>query len=274
MTTKRFLAWSALLFGTSGIVACAAAVVCVLLYGGRLAGVNADVFAGMDKSLTAVHGRVQDVRRRVQDMTTTTGEVGAGLKNRTQRQAAERVASRLNIEEKAGQLAQGMERAGQLMEMSEASLQGLAQTFEAVGSMGVPVDGALFDPLIGKVSALRGGFEQATGVVEGIRERAADLDAAEPRQERVEQAVQLVDRVVATMSDLESKLTELADKVSAMQTKGQSLRARIAIVIRAAQLVAILALVWMAAGQASLYSLGRSSLRLSGHPDPEGTFQP
>lgn len=260
MTSNRFWAWAAIVIGIMGCVACAAAIACFWVCGSRLARANAEIFAGIDKSLVAVHGRLLDVRQLLGKMKITTEDVGVGLRKWARKQATERVSSRLQIEEKAGQLAKGMERVDEWMETSEASLQLLKQTFEVVESVGAPVDGALLDPLIGKVSALHGDLKQATRAVEGIRERAAELGAD---QERLQQAMELAGRVVVTMSDLDSRITELADKVPGIQTKAQLLKARIAFAIRAAQLAAILLLAWMAAGQASLYSLGRTRLRLS-----------
>lgn len=267
MSAKGFWDRVAMIAGILGVIVCAAAAVCVWVYGGRLAAASAGVFAGVDTSLASVHGRVLGVRQRVREMKVTAEDVGTTLSDWSGKQAAGVAASRLHIEEKAGQLAQGMERAGRVMEVSEASLRGLKQTFEAVGSLGLPVEGARIDPLIERMSTLRGGFEQAAGAVDGIRERTEELGSGDARQERIEQLAQLVARASVAMSDLDSRLGDLAEKVSGVQVRAQSLKGRIALAIRTAQGAAILLLAWMAAGQASLCLRGRSRLRLSRRAD-------
>ena len=130
--TKRFtrlFPLITLLLGLLGIVVCAAAIVLVWSVGSRLSQTNRNVFDGMDKTLAAIRDRVLGAQRRVQESKITTEDIGQSLRNRTQKEASERIASRLEFEEKAERLALGLQQADLWLEMSGESIQGVQRGF-------------------------------------------------------------------------------------------------------------------------------------------------
>jgi hypothetical protein len=242
----------ALWLGLVGVVACAAATVVVWSTGSRLSQANENVFDSIDKSLAAVRDRVLRAQRRVQESKITTEDIGQSLRNWTRKEASERLASRLEVEEKADQLALGLRQADLWLEMSGASIQSVQQALEIASALGAPVDAKLVDPLLEKLGALRSQLEQSTETVDGIRERMAKAAEGEALEERFNQFAQLARRVVVTLGEIDSRLGESADRLADTQTKRQHLKAKTHSYIVTAEICAVVLITWMAAGQVSL----------------------
>lgn len=252
MRFQRFLAFLAMCFGFVGIVVCVAGIAGVCAVGSRVARANEHVFAAIDKSLSTVHARVLSAQGRVRDLKITTEEIRQTVKDWAQNETGERLATRLQIEQKAVQLARGIEQLDQWMELSAASMQGLKQALELGSSIGAPLDPAFFDPLLTRVETLRSQLSEVTGTVDGIRERAVALAAGKPFEERRNQAAQLAVRVLATFGQIDTRLGELAQQFSQTKMTAQRLHSRTHMAILVAQVAAILVLLWMAAGQVCL----------------------
>jgi DNA repair ATPase RecN len=115
--------------------------------------------------------------------------------------------------------------------------------------------------LIEKLTKLRSQLSQTTETVDGIHERVAEISEGEPRQERIEQAVQLALRAVATLGQIDSRLGESSDRLSETQTKGQQLKSRTHAYILTARIGAVLLLACIANGQVSLCRSGWNAYR-------------
>jgi hypothetical protein len=189
---------------------------------------------------------------RVQESKISTKDIGQSVRNWTRKEASERLASRLEVEEKAEQLAFGLRQADLWLEMSGTSIQGVQQALEIASSLGAPVDAASVDPLLEKLGALRSRLEQSTETVDGIREHLANAAEGEALDERFNQVAQLALRVVVMLGEIDSRLGESADRIADFQNKGHDLKSKTHSYIVAAEICAVLLIVWMAAGQFSL----------------------
>jgi len=232
-----------------------AAAVGVWFVGARLNQATDRVFDAVDKSLVASRDRVIGAQKRVQESKITADDVGNAVQNWIRAEAPERLASRLKVEEKTERLATGLRQADQWLEVSGESLQGVQKILEIARSLGAPADVAVVDPLMEKLAVVRRQLQQSTETVDAIRARMAEGDTLE---ERLRQVAQLTLRVVATFSEIDSRLGEFADGLAGTRARVEHHRNQTHNYILAAQIGAFLLILWMAAGQASLARRYRS----------------
>jgi hypothetical protein len=264
MLFKRLVAVLAMFFGLLGVVVCLVGIYAVWSAGSRLDRANDRVFATVDKSLAAARDRVLGVQRRVQESKLSTDEIGKLLRDWTAKQAAERVVSRLEIEAKADQLARNLQLADLWLETINDSLQGTQQILETASSVGAPVDTALVDEVLGKLTSLRSTLQQAQETVESVRGFIAKADDAASAEERTARALRLVARAIGTISEIDSRLGELASRLSEAQVSAAQPKARIRNYIVGATGVGLLLLAWVAAGQGALCWFGWKNCGRSG----------
>ena len=256
MPLKPLLSLLALSLGFLGVVVCGAGIAAVWSAGSRLSRANENVFDGIDESLVVVRNRVLGARRRVQESKITTEDVEQSLRNWTRRETSKRLESRLTVGKNAEQLALAFQQADQWLELSGVSIQSVQRALELGSSIGAPVDATLVDPMLEKLASLRGQLKRATETADGIRERAAEIAEGESVEERIDQAVQLALRLVATLGELDSHLRESAEILTETQAKAQHLKSKTHLCIVTAQIGAVLLIAWMAAGQACMGLLG------------------
>ena len=253
---NRLFLFFTLLLGVLGVVVCAAAIVVVWSTGSRLSQTNERVFDRIDVSLAAVRDRILGAQQRVQGSKITTEDIGNGVRNWTQKKTSERLASRLEVEKKAGQLATGLRQADLWLETSEASILGIQQVFEMAGSLGAPVDDGVADTLLEKLGMLRGRLKESTETADAIRENIAKMAAGETPDERMSQVAPLALRIVATLGEIDTRLGNLAERLADTQTKGQHVESKTHFYIVAAEIFAVLLIAWMAAGQVCMCRYG------------------
>ena len=189
-----------------------------------------------------------------------------GVRQWARAEAGQRLASRLEVERKAGRLAAGLRQADHWLEVSEASVESVQRALALGNSLSAPVDASLADPFREKLASLRSRLRQATETVDAVRERSAEIAEGKPPGERIEQLVQLALRVAATLGEVDARLGEFAAGVSATRDSARRLQSQTHLAIVAAQVVAVLLLVWMAAGQACLCRHGWNDFRRSPPP--------
>lgn len=249
---KRLLRWFTVVLGSLGVLLCVAAAAVVWLTGSRLSQATDKVFDGIDRSLTASRDRVLGAQKRVQESKITTADVGQGVENWMRREAPDRLASRLDVEHKAERLASGLEQADLWLEASGTSLQGVQHAFEVARSLGAPADVSVFGPLLERLDAMRRQLKESTETVDAIRQRLAAAAEGETLDERINRVATLALRVVATLGEIDTRLGEFADGLVATRARGEHLKSQTHAYIVAAQIGALLLIVWMAAGQVSL----------------------
>jgi hypothetical protein len=253
----KLLSLLAVFLSLLGVVACAATIIIVWSVGSRLTQANENVFDGIDKTLAAIRGRVLRAQSRVQESKISTEDIEQSVRNWAAKEASERLASRLEIEDRAEQLALGLQQADLWLETSEESMRGVQQAFELGSSLGAPLDVQIVDRLLEQLAALRRRLKQSTQTVDGIRRRLSNTQEAEALEERIDEVARLALRVLATLGEIDGRLGKSAERFADAQTKVQSLRSKTHAYIVIATIGVILLIVWMMAGQISLYRRGR-----------------
>jgi hypothetical protein len=259
MTRKlKLLPWLATVFGLLGVVACVAAILVIWSAGSRLTQVNENVFEGIDKTLAAVRGRVLRAQSRVQESKISTEDIEQSVRSWAAKESSERLASRLEIDAKAERLVMGLQQADLWLETSEESMRGVQQAFEMVSSLGAPVDAKLVDRLLAQLESLRRRLKQSSETVDGIRQRLAETVETEELEERIDEVARLALRVLATLGQIDARLGKSAERVVEARSKAQRLRSNTHTYIVIATIGVILLIVWMMAGQISLFRHGRA----------------
>jgi hypothetical protein len=256
MKVLRILPLLGLLLGMLGVGVCLVAIIIVWSTGSRLTQANDKVFNRIDKTLSAVQGRVLRAQKRVQESKISTEDIEQRVRALAGKKASEQLVVRLELEDKAERLLLGLEQADQWLELSEDWIQGVEQTLELGNSLGAPVDVELVQPVLEQLGALRRQLKQSTDNVGGIRQRINKLAEGEGLDERIDELVRFAVRVVATLSELDSRLGESAEKLTGAQNKAQHLESKTNTFIVLAGVCALLLVAWMLAGQASLCRQG------------------
>lgn len=261
--TRRLFHWLTLSLGGLGVVVCVAGVLGVCLLGSRLSRVADNVFRVVDDSLVVVQQRVAQTEDRVEAAKITTAGIERTLKDWAKRETRERLGSRLGVEEKAERLANGLRQADHWLELSESSIRLVQHALELGRSSGAPVKTAPADRLLEEIGSLQVQLTQAIEAVETIQERTSEGGDEKSLRDRVDQAVQLALKAIATLGSIDSRLDGLSDRLSETQTKIQNLEPKTHRWILVATIGLGLLIVWMGAGQLCLCLHGWRSLRRS-----------
>ncbi len=257
----RLLPLLATVLGLLGTVVCVAAIAVVWFAGSRLSETNEIAFDRIDNALAAVGVRVGDAQTRVEESKITTEDIRQSVRSWTGKEANERLASRLDVEEKAQRLVAGLQQADVWLEASGASMQRVQQALVMGSSLGAPVNAELVDPLLEQLGEVRGRLQQTTETVDGIRERVTKTTEDNGLEGRVDELAQLAVRVVATLGEVDSRLGESAVKVADAQTNAQQLGSKTHTYIVAMGICAVLLIAWMMAGQVALCRYGWKGYR-------------
>lgn len=261
MALRRMLAWLALLLGCLGVVASIAAVYAVWSLHQCLYRTSDQAFSVVDTTLTEVRDRVLRAQQRVTESEPTTEELGQRLRDWSKQKATQTAALRQEVAAKAEKLSGWMQQADQWLENSETTLRGTRQIMGLARSLSAPADPALVDEGLEKLATARRLMQQATEAVDGIRTFTAQAEEKEPLAERLARTLPLAARLLATMTDLDTRLGELAKRLSAMQTQTAELHDRTCTLINRLTLACSLLVVWVAAGQAALIYWGWKNCR-------------
>jgi len=247
--------------GGIGIVVCAAAITVLWIATARLGRVTENLFSRMDRSLVAVRQRVVQAQNRVAAAKISTEDIEKSLRDWTRREAGERLALQLNAAEKSERLASTLQQADVWLEVAESSVGLVREMLSIATSTSAPTDTASVDKLMEEIASLRGQLGEATEFVGRIHERITATGDDKSLDERIQQAVQLALRVVATLGSTDSRLGEFADRLSVSQSELQELHTRTQRRILWAASGVTLLIIWMAAGQIALCFLGWRGMR-------------
>jgi hypothetical protein len=131
------------------------------------------------------------------------------------------------------------------------------------------MDTTSVDGLIEEIASFRSQLAEATEFVARIHERTAEASEEKSLEERIEQAVQLALRVVATLGSIDSRLEKFENRLSETQKNLQELKTKTHRWILVVTIGITLLMVWMAAGQVALCLLAWNGLRRTGRPPDE-----
>ena len=255
MLFKRAAALLALLFGSLGVVVCAAGIYGVWLFGARLHQANENVFATVDKGLASAEERIAAARNRAKESRITSGEIGDKLRNWSATETKERLASRLEIEARAEKLAGQLETVDLWLETSTESIRGVQRALELAHLAGAQVEPESLNDVLEKVVSLRKTLQQTARTVDVIREFTADKRGG-PDENRLLRVTKVVARLLVTIGDLDTRLDEFLARLSKLRTDAQELKAKTSSYILLATIGCYFILGWIGSGQAALCRCG------------------
>jgi hypothetical protein len=254
--SHKFFSLLALIFGFLGVVLCMAAILAVSSFTARLHRTNEMVFEKVDATLVAVQTRIESAQEAVETAKINTEEVRQGLNELAREEVGERVASRLQLAERTEKLGRGLEQADAWLEVSDESMRSVQQILEMGRSLGAPLDVEMVDPLMEKIQLLRDRMKNTTEFVDDIHQTVVGLKDDESGQQRTKKALELLLRVVATLTEVDSRLDESAGRFAEIQSGGKQLQARTNWYILLSKLASYLLIGWMAVGQVFMCRYG------------------
>jgi len=263
MSCQRFVPVLESLLGALGLLLCAVGIVGVWAIGTRLSRTNDQMFDVVDKSLLAVSDRVLATQQKINESKVATEEIRQAFASWARIETGERLATRVDVEEKLELLTTGLDRVDQWIEVSTSSVQSVEKLFELANSIGAPVNTGSIESLLEMLASLKGHVEQVTADVGRLRDRSAETAQGDFSDDRVGELVQLIRRVVATFSQIDARLGEFAVALGEVKVRGQHLESRTHRYILMAQAGALLLIAWIAAGQVCLVRHGRSACQPS-----------
>ncbi len=157
----------------------------------------------------------------------------------------------LEAAEKAEKLTSALEQSDHWLEISESAV-GLVQEMLSIHQSS---SDPRLDQLIEEIASLRNQLTEATKMITSIREGIAGTSEQQPLEERIQQAVQIALRVVATLGTVDTGLERLTNRLGVTQNHVQEMHADVKWwILLAASGITLLSL-WMAAGQVALFRL-------------------
>jgi hypothetical protein len=262
---KRILALLALVFGFLGLIACLAGVYIVLLVGSRLQETNEKVFTAVSKGLVFAQDRLQRVQKRVADSKITDNEIAERIREWGKKEAKERLIAQLDIESRTEKLGGHLQTADLWLDSATESIRGVQQVLELAHSIGAQVDPSSLEESLEKLASIRKMLQETEGEVENIRKLAANKDS-ETEDSRTARILELLGRVLLTISDIDVRLDEFQGRLTNLQTSALHWKARMHNYILLATVTCNLLVVWIAAGQAALFLTGWKNCRRSRTP--------
>ena len=251
----RFFGTFPLLLGFLGVAACllGAYASWELAKGARTA--NRQLFDAADHGLDNVESRLVHVRKNVEGMRLSGEEFRQKLNALTQKQARERLSEELELAQKADRLSGMIDLADARLESALDSLGTLQKLLELCRSAGADVNPATIAEISTVIAGVRGEFQQAGEKVQEVRDFGKAIDG-ESEGSRLARVVRVLTRILATIADLDSRLNNGVDRLEGLRIQTLTWQHRADVAIQRILAVAFLVLVWIAAGQWSLFRSG------------------
>jgi len=264
--SRSWLGIVGILLGCLGIVLCLAALVVLWTASSRLGRAADRVFGALDQSLVAAGERVAQTQDRIQSAKITAADVEKSLRDWTGREAGQRVALQLNLEERTERLADILQQADDWLDVAESSAGVVSEFLSASGFATEPGKTPSVDRLLEELAAVRAQLTDATGAVAHIHERIAAAGEEQSAGERIQQAAQFTVRLAATLGLLDSRLEQFADRISDAQSQLQQLKSTAQWWLQLTSIGVTLVILLMAAGQVAMCRLAWNGLRESRGP--------
>lgn len=248
----------ALVFGCLGVLVCVAAIVGIWMVHGRISNATTRVFAAVDDAVGFVDERVEMTRLRIVDLKITVDELEEGLTNRLKTESIELFVQQYKVEERAGQVSDGLEQAQHWIAVAESSNELLRSILQTAAESGFDVSTGASDRLEKELQTVKKHVGIASESVERIRSWSRDVTQGESI---AHEAIKWVGRLALTLTSVDESCERLRGKIDELR---QSLNAKHAEIRRTIAWVAVgitFLMLWMAAGQAAMCYLGFSYLR-------------
>jgi flagellin-like hook-associated protein FlgL len=216
--------FAALGLGLFGFIVCMVAMIGLWSTSARLRSTTEAVFANVNDSLVVIQERAKRTQDRVKASAITTDNIASSLKEWTKRETGQQLAVRLDLAEKSDRLRFAMQQADNWLELSASSAESVQQALSMVSALGAQIDTGTIDAVIDEIASLRSQLAQAAEFVEKLQQQTAALGEEEPREERIEQAVQLTVRLIATFGSIDSRIEKFMTRLLETQKNLQALK--------------------------------------------------
>jgi chromosome segregation ATPase len=263
MFFQRLAAILLVALGAIGVCGCAAGAYYVWLVSTRLEQANDRVFAVIEGGLGRVQDRLPVVQQRVKDSKVTTAEVAEVVRTWTAKKVQDRVVSKLEIENRVGKLAEQLQAADLRLEASTDTVHDVRRAMEFGQSLGAQLEPASTDRVMDLLASVQGRVQEAEQTVEEVRRLAAS-DPRESFEDRLLRVATVVARILLTLSDVDQRLEDLANRVAEARSNAPQLKARTSRYITLGAIVCYVILLWAAIGQVALCRWGWSCCRRKG----------
>ena len=221
---KRFLYLIALILGLLGVVGSLAAIFCIWTCETRVERTAKKILGTIDDSLTVAQRRLGQTKERVEGLKFTTEEITTTIASWTKSEAKERLASQLEVTEKAQRIEAGLQQADHWLELTESSIQFVQQVVEMAIEIGAPLQTNFAEGSLEELALLRKEVAEAIEPLKRIQEHAAGEGLDEERLRRIRE---LCLRVVATITSVDARLVRLDDRLAKfMELRRRSRRSR------------------------------------------------
>ncbi len=258
---SRLILFLAFGLGLVGAIVCAIAIIGLWSVIARLRNTTNAVFANVDDSLVVIQERAKRTQDRVKASAITTESIANSLKDWTTREAGQRIAIRINLAEKTDRLRYAMQQADDWLELSASSAKSMQQALSMVSELGAQIDTGRIDVVIEGIDSLRNQLVETTEFIDNLQKLTVAIGEEEPREERIDQAVRLTVRVIATLSSIDSHIEKFEARLLETQKNVQALKIKTIKWIWFVTIIIATLIIWMAAGQVALSYLAWRSLR-------------
>lgn len=240
--------------GGAGTLLCVAAMVGVWWLNWRLNHARQQLELAADEALELVGQKTIAARTVVGEANITANEMEQRLRTWNRENLTERASDRLELKPWLERVSQRVEQTQQVLEGTQEAVDAVERLLAIVGELGLPVSGEVLDTVSAQVVELRGEVDSIKTAVADLRAQLADDETVD--QSRLLQAAQLFIRLLATFDRVDQRLSGLADRVLALQQQVAQVSNRTRWQLLLATMIVTLLLVWMAAGQVSLWQRG------------------
>ncbi len=226
---KTLLGVVGISLGGIGVVVCVVAVILLWIVSIRVGGAIASLFDRVDQSLVVVQQWGVEVNDRLTAAAITTDDLEKALEklqDRSLKEAGQRLAIRLDAAQKAERLASGLQQVDHWLEVTQSSMGLLQEICSIAQSTGASTDTTPFDELREQIESTRAQLAEAMEFVGKIQDRITDASDAGSPEARIDQAIHIAKRVIATLHSLGSPSGKFATRVLAAQDRSRELNAR------------------------------------------------
>ncbi len=255
MLFKRVVALLALAAGFLGCVACITGTYPISLLKTRLDRTNESVFATIDRGLASAQDRVRAVRERVRESKLKTSEIVPKLRDWRASKAKERLAAAVEVNSRVENIVGRLQTADQLLQKSMDSMGGIRQAFEWLVLIGVPADSISPEKVLEKLTSTQDKLREIEKSINGVGEFTINR-VGESEDNRLSRVFELLSHTELTAGAIDTRLEDLAKRVSQMQADAQQLKVRISHYILFATIGGDFVFAWLAVGQAALCLFG------------------
>ncbi|KAA5539442.1 hypothetical protein FYK55_24215 [Roseiconus nitratireducens] len=252
---KRALRLIPMILGVLGIALCLVALFGLWTIRSRLDRVNREVFRKADSALVAADEQLERTRDQLASSKLTAQGVVDQLKAWSQVEAVEELDDRMQLSQKLDRFSFGLRQADHWMQMASTTADHADGLLSMAHEAGLAVDPGRLDGLRTDIQDLRSKLTDASEKVDllsqrwsGEREDSSETLSAKP-------ALQTASALIATVSDVETRLSDFQQRLGDVRTLATSLEAKSSGWIFWVAVALTAFVLWMAAGQYALFRL-------------------